>query len=267
MMTPSVSGLFCYPIKSCKGIALERANLSLRGLLHDREWAVVETRTGKVLTQREEPKLCLVETAIKDGMLEWSAPGSGRMRLEIDGDEVPPYRVREAVVWGERVTAYDQGPWPAGWFSAFLKRDSTLVRMADGHVRPSRGGTRIAFADAHELLVVSEASLEDLNGRLEAPLPMDRFRPNVVIAGCAPYAEDAWPAVAIGGVRLLGADPCVRCVITTTDQATAERGKEPLAALAAYRRAGKGVIFGRNFNGMNGGSLAVGDEVSILEAP
>lgn len=268
MTTPTVSGLFCYPIKSCRGIALARTNLSLRGILYDREWAVIDTSTRKVLDQRDEPRLCLVETALKGTILEWSAPGAGSMRLEIEGDEGPPFRELDVDVWGERVAAHDQGMWPAGWFSAFLGRDCTLVRMAPEHVRPSRGGTRIAFADGHEILVISEASLAELNGRLEAPLPMDRFRPNVVISGCPPYAEDGWAAFSIGGgVRLLGAALCIRCVITTTDQATSVRGKEPLKTLAAYRKMPKGVVFGRYFNGMNGGQIAVGDEISILEAP
>lgn len=265
MMTPTVTGLYCYPIKSCKAIALERTNLSLRGILYDREWAVIDTRTGKVLDQRAEPRLCLVETAINGDTLEWSAPGGGGMRLAIEGDDGPVLRTLDVDVWGERAAAHDQGTWPAGWFSAFLGRDCTLVRMAPHHVRPSRGGTRIAFADAHEILVISEASLADLNARMEAPLPMDRFRPNVVVAGCPPYAEDDWTAFSIGGgVRLLRSSSCIRCAITTTDQATSLRGKEPLKTLATYRKMPKGVVFGRYYNGMNGGQITLGDPVEVL---
>jgi uncharacterized protein YcbX len=267
MMTPTVSGLYCYPIKSCRGIPLQRTSYSLRGILYDREWAVVDVKSGKVLTQREEPKLCLIETAFKGATLEISSQGSG-VEVPLDTAAEPPNRRKEVRVWDDRVVGYEQDMWASGWISAFLRRNCVLVRMGRDHVRPSRGKTRIAFADSHEVLVISEASLADLNGRMEAPLPMDRFRPNVVVAGCPPYAEDAWTAFSIGGgVRLLGSSPCIRCPITTTDQATAERGKEPLKTLATYRKMPKGVIFGRYFNGLNGGQIAVGDTIEILTAP
>ena len=267
MTTPTVSGLYCYPIKSCKGIALERATVSLRGMLYDREWAVVDVKAGRVLTQREEPRLCLIQTAFTGDTLKFFSPGNGGTEVPLEPAE-PSNRRKDVRVWGDLAAAFEQDMWASGWISAFLRRNCALVRMARDHVRPSGGGTRIAFADGHEFLVVSEASLADLNGRMEAPLPMDRFRPNIVVAGCPAYAEDGWAAFTIGGgVRLLGANACVRCVITTTDQATGERGKDPLKTLAAYRRAEKGVIFGRNFNGQNGGSIAVGDKIEIVPAP
>ena len=268
MMAPTVSGLFCYPIKSCKGISLERTPVSLRGILYDREWAIVDAKTGKVLTQREDPRLCLIETAFKGATLEFSVPGQGGMDVPLEVTDEPANRRKVVTVWSDRAVGFEQGMWASGWISAFLHRHCYLVRMARDHVRASEGGTRIAFADGHEFLVISEASLSDLNGRLDAALPMDRFRPNIVVAGCPPYAEDGWTAFTIGGgVRLLGADPCVRCPITTTDQVTAERGKEPLKTLATYRKAPKGVVFGRNFNGLNGGSIAIGDSVDVLTAP
>lgn len=268
MMTPTVAGLFCYPIKSCKGIALERTHLSLRGILYDREWAIADLKTGKVLTQRDEPKLCLVETSIKDDTLAFSTPDAGGMSVPIETEDGPEIRRKSVRIWGEEAVGYDQGMWASGWFSAYLRRNCILVRVAREHVRPSRGVTRVAFADGHEILVISEASLADLNARMEAPLLMDRFRPNVVVAGCPPYAEDGWTACTIGGgVRLLGAELCVRCVITTTDQSTSARGKEPLKTLAEYRKASKGVVFGRYFNGLNGGCLAVGDALDVLSAP
>ena len=269
MATFTVSGLFVYPIKSCKGVALTQVHHSLRGFVHDREWAVIDEPTRKVLTQREVPRLCLIRTAIQGGELAFGAAGGGDMRIPIGIEDDPDVRRLDVEVWGAKVPAVDEGMWPAGWFSSFLRRRCRLVRFDRAHVRRSQAldSSSMAFADAHELLVISEASLADLNARLETPLQMDRFRPNIVVSGCPAYAEDDWPALSVASVRMSGADPCVRCVVTTTDQATGERGKEPLRTLAGYRKTTKGVIFGRNFNAHNGGFIRLGDPVSPLTNP
>jgi len=268
-MTLTVSRLYVYPIKSCGGIALPYVNHSLRGFLHDREWAVVDEKSGDVLTQREEPRLCLVATAIADDALAFSAPESGELRIPIKDDESPALGRRIVRIWDACAPAVDQGMWPAGWFSTFLKRRCRLVRMSRGHRRPSAAlpTSNMGFADAHEILVISEASLAGLNARLAVPVPMERFRPNIVVAGCEPHAEDDWTAILAASVRFVGANRCIRCVITTTDQRTAARGKEPLATLASYRKAPKGVVFGRYFNAINGGCIRVGDVVEPLSAP
>ena len=262
-----ISRLYCYPIKSCGGITLESATVSLRGIQHDRAWAVVDLKTHRVLTQREVPKLCLVRTEITaEGQLAFSAPDCAGLQTPLDAPESP--RAAIAVeIWGERVRAVDQGMWPSGWFSAFLGRHCALMRLAPDGDRRSKDGRGLAFADGYQSLIISESSLEDLNARLETPLPMDRFRPNVVVADCAPYAEDEWGMIRLGGLHAEGTKPCVRCVITTTDQRTAERAKEPLRTLATYRKTDKGVVFGRNFSFMNGGSLRIGDAVELVPAP
>lgn len=258
-----ISRLYCYPIKSCAGIALDSVHVSLRGILHDRAWAVVDLKTKKVLTQRDTPRLCLVRTALDGGELVFSAQDGQEMRTPIEGPESGGERGLVAEIWGDRVDVVDQGVWPSGWFSAFLGKACSLVRMP-GARRPK--DRDIAFADAYECLVLSEASLDDLNGRLEAPLSMDRFRPNVVVAGCGPYAEDAWHYVRLGGMHAEGQTACVRCVITVTDQRTGVRGKEPLKTLATYRKTEEGVTFGRNFSFLGGGLLSVGDPVVPLAA-
>lgn len=259
-----ISQLYCYPIKSCGGIELPTATVSLRGILHDRAWAVVDLKTHKVLTQREVPKLCLVRTALEDGLLKFWTPDDGGLDVPIDIPDDHGLHGVTVEVWGEKVTALQEDLWASGWFSGLLRRPCALVRMKGARRHKNRD---IAFADAYECLVISEASLDDLNARLATPLSMDRFRPNVVVDGCDPYAEDAWGMIRLGGLHAEGATPCVRCVITTTDQRTAERGKEPLATLATYRRAEKGVTFGRNFSFMNGGRISVGDAVEVLRAP
>jgi uncharacterized protein YcbX len=127
-------------------------------------------------------------------------------------------------------------------------------------------GAYTAFSDGYPLLLLSEASLEDLNARLPEPLPMDRFRPNLVVRGCAPYAEDGWRRIRIGAIELAVVKPCDRCVVTTIDQATGERsGTEPLRTLAGYRNTERGVLFGQNVVHLGQGSIEVGAEVEVLE--
>jgi uncharacterized protein YcbX len=185
------------------------------------------------------------------------------LRLALDCEPGP---IVDARVHKDACKGIDQGVWTSAWFTAFLETPCHLLRAVPEsvHARRSKAGIgAIGFADAHEILLISEASLADLNARLETPVPMDRFRPNIVVSGCDPYAEDGWDAINVASVRLIGADACVRCAITTTDQASGERGKEPLKTLSEYRKTPKGVVFGRNFNGGNGGQIDIGSLVDV----
>jgi len=248
----TLASLFVYPVKSCRGIALPRARLTPRGLQYDREWMVV-TPEGRFLTQREAPRLALVGTALHDDHLELSAPGLPRLAVPLQR----PARAAsvEVTVWRDHVLAVDEGQAAADWFGEHLHRDARLVRFDDARSRPtdpawSQGlaGTS-AFADGYPVLVLARASLDDLNARLPSPLPLDRFRPNVLLDGCAPYAEDAISGLESEQMRLRIVKPCTRCIITTTDQATAVlQGDEPLRTLKTYRWDGAlhGVTFGQN---------------------
>jgi len=182
-------------------------------------------------------------------------------------------RPRVAVeVWRHRGPALDQGDAAAALLSEHLEISCRLVRIPPDHARrvnpafsPEEAHT--AFSDGYPLLLVSEASLADLNARLETPLPMNRFRPNLVVRGCAPFAEDGWKRIRIGGLELDVAKPCDRCLVTTTDQATGERdGQEPLRTLATYRKRGEGVLFGQNLVHRGRGALALGASVEVLAA-
>ena len=169
-------------------------------------------------------------------------------------------------VWDDTCPATWVGERAAEWFSDFLGSPCSLVHMADEVVRPANpafaaSGVRVGFADAFPFLLISEESLADLNRRLADPLPMNRFRPNLVVAGVEPYAEDGWQKIEIGGIRLQVVKPCGRCLVTTTDQATGDRGKEPLRTLATYRKVGGEVMFGQNVVHENTGRLTVGDSV------
>jgi uncharacterized protein len=262
MPLATVSALYVYPIKSCGGVPLERGRIGRRGFLHDREWMIVD-RDYRFLSQRSLPRMALVRPALTPGGLQVEAPDMPP--LNVNGDES---RSRLTVeVWGDRCEAEDAGPDAARWFSEFLDVPCSLVRMADRNVRrvdpdfAVRPEDEVGFADGYPFLLLSEGSLDDLNTRLGEPLAMDRFRPNVVVAGCAPYAEDGWTRFRIGAVPFAAAKPCARCSVTTVDQSSGEPGKEPLRTLATYRQRGGKVYFGQNLVHLAQGEIAVGEAV------
>lgn len=210
--------------------------------------------------------MCLVSVAVEPDRLRITAPGRPDLEVPLNVDEGR----RQVEVWRDTVAAVSAGPMAARWLSTFLGEDCELIRMPETTVREvdpdvAGPGHRVAFADAYPLLVVSEASLADLNLRIEEPLPMDRFRPNLVVTGCPPFAEDGWRRIRIGDVEFVGVKPCARCSIPTVDQMTGKRGKEPLATLAHYRRRGREVLFGQNIVHVGTGVIRVGDPVEVLE--
>jgi uncharacterized protein YcbX len=171
-------------------------------------------------------------------------------------------------IWDDRCTATWAGEPAARWFSDVLETACSLVHIAEANARPvdpdyAPPGHRVGFADAFPFLLVSEASLADLNGRLATPLPMNRFRPNLVIAGVRPFGEDDIGPFTIGGIRFTPVKPCDRCGVTTTDQTTGERGVEPLRTLATYRRSNGKVLFGQNVVHTGTGRLRVGDALLV----
>jgi uncharacterized protein YcbX len=258
-----VVSLHVYPLKSAGGIPVAEARVDETGLEHDRRWMVVDAR-GRFLTQRSHPPMALLRTALAGGSLRVTAPGMEPLELPLDEPEHPA--APELIpVWDKDRDAVSCGPSAAAWMSAFLEADCRVVRSVspDGAPRLGpRGTVRAGFADGWPALAISTASLDDLNGRLFEPLPMNRFRPNIVVDGIGPYAEDEWSRVRIGEVPVVGRKRCLRCAITTTDQETAERGVEPLRTLAGYRRDASGeVAFGMNVGFEGVGSLRVGDLV------
>jgi uncharacterized protein YcbX len=261
-----VSQLCVYPVKSCRGVALEEAEVCATGFVHDRRWLVVD-RHGTFKTQRDWPALARISTAIADGGLRLAADGMPPIRIpepEMTGAS------RRVTIWHDSCDAITAGPEAAEWLSEFLAAPCQLVMMPDSTVRQvdrsfAESGDRVGFADGFPFLLVSQASLDELNRRLEDPLPMDRFRPNIVVEGCAPHAEDGWRRMTAGPVSFRVVKPCVRCVITTTDQETGERGREPLRTLAAYRRVGREVLFGQNLIHDGSGTIRLGDRCVVTE--
>jgi uncharacterized protein len=261
-MSVTLTGLTVYPIKSARGIAVEEWEVDQFGLQYDRRWMVVD-QAGEFISQRSHPRLALVTPTIGGGVLRVDAPGMPMLETPLEPAPTVATRVR---IWKDRCTATWLGEKAARWFSDFLGTPSNLVHMADDTLRPANAtyapeGTRVSFADAFPFLVISEESLADLNSRLAEPLPMNRFRPNLVVGGAQPYDEDRWERVEINGIRLRIVKPCARCVITTTDQATTERGQEPLRTLARYRKSWGKVMFGQNAVHETLGRLRVGDRV------
>lgn len=260
----TIASLFVYPVKSCRGIELRQAHLTPRGLQYDREWMVV-SHDGRFLTQREAPRLALVGAALHDDRLELSAPGLPGLTVSLQRPSGAASV--EVTVWRDHVLAVDEGQAAADWLGEHLRREVRLVRFDDARTRPtdpawSQGlAGSSAFSDGYPVLVLSRASLDDLNARLPSPLPLDRFRPNVYLDGCAPYAEDSIRGLESGQARLRMVKPCTRCIITTTDQATAvPQGDEPLRTLKSYRWDGAlhGVKFGQNAIVERPGLLEVG---------
>lgn len=261
-----LSGLSIYPLKSAGGIQCEGWPVGTLGLQHDRRWMLVDP-AGHFITQRELPRLCLVRTAITTRHLELHAPGMPDLRLPLE----PPDGAQEpVVVWGDQALARFPDPQADRWCSEFLGAACRLAFLPEPNgraVNPAYDSRarRVGFADAFPFLLIGAASLEDLNQRLRLALPMNRFRPNLVIEGAPPFAEDGWRRIRVGSLEFDVVKPCARCVITTTDQATGERSDEPLRTLATYRRVGKNVMFGQNALHRGTGWLAVGDPVEVLE--
>lgn len=268
-----VSGLFLYPVKSLGGFAVPSAELDDFGLVGDRRFLVVDA-DGRFLTQRTLPRMALVGTAFDAGHLILRHAAAEPLAVSRAPDPAAP--LRRVNVWGsEGLEAEDCGDAPARWLEARLGVACRLVRIGPAFRRPilkpgkARPGDAVSFADAYPLLALGEASLADLNDRLvaagEEPVPLDRFRPNVVLSSCPAFAEDTWPTLRIGSAVFRAGGPCARCIMTTTDQLTAARGPEPLRTLARYRRdAAKpsDVNFGQNLiHETKRGRIAVGDAV------
>ena len=249
--------MFLYPIKGCRGIAVERATLTATGLeidgIGDREWVVVDEH-GEFLSQRELPDMTLIETRLTSSTLRLKAPGM--LQLEVpfasEGDVV------NVTVWNDTVAAVTQGDVADAWFSRYLGQSCRLMRFDPEARRLSNvrytGATSAPykFADAFALLIASTASLTDLNARLSkrgiAPVGIERFRPNLVLAGIEAFEEDYVERITIGTLELRVVKPCVRCSVPNVDPATGETSTEPGDTLALYRdnaRAG-GVTFGVN---------------------
>ena len=260
-----VSQLVVYPVKGCRGVPLASVAPDARGLSGDRRWMVVDA-SGRFLSQRTDPRLALVRVRPGPDGTVLEAPGLPP--LSVAGRAEGPLRAVE--VWDERGQARDGGALAREWLSRHLGREAHLVQLDEGFERTAAAeyapGAPLAFNDAYPVLLIGEASLDELNRRLDRPLSMSRFRPNVVVSGSSPFAEDGWHRIRVGEAILRLVKPCTRCVATTVDQESAETGVEPLRTLATFRRWNGGVIFGQNAVIERPAPMRVGDPVEVLES-
>ncbi|MER5566809.1 MOSC N-terminal beta barrel domain-containing protein [Streptomyces goshikiensis] len=269
-----VQALHVHPVKSVAGTAPDEVAVEPWGLSGDRRWAVVDSE-GAVITQRQQARLALASARpLEGGRVALSGPGMAELVVEVP----EPGPLEPVMLFGKKVETVVAATTAADWFSAFLGLPARLVHMDEPAVRRpvdpdyALPGETVSLADGYPLLLTTLASLDALNGLIaegdhpeEGPLPMNRFRPNVVVSGAGAWAEDDWRRIAIGDAVFRGVRECGRCIVTTTDQTTAERGKEPLKTLARHRRIGKSLAFGRMLVPVRLGTVRVGDEVRVLE--
>jgi uncharacterized protein YcbX len=264
---PILQTISLYPVKSLRGYSTAHANVERMGLENDRRLMVVDPQ-GMFLTQREHARMALIRPVLSAETISLSAPGmpEASFALRKEGETL------SVEIWSSSgVAAIDQGSQPAEWLSDFLKMPARLVRMATGYQRKVspdfavQQDDHVSFADGFPILLVSQESLDDLNSRLESPIPMDRFRPNLVVSGTSPFAEDNWKRVRIGELELALVKPCARCNVPGIDQESAISSKEPNATLAKYRKINGKIMFGVNVIPLSTGQLSVGDSVEILE--
>ena len=261
----TLSEINIYPIKSTRGIPLRSAHVERRGIQFDRRWMLVDV-SGVFISQRDVPRLALISTLLGGDAFTVNAPGMQSLLLPktlISSASI------SAQVWEDMVRVIPAGSVADEWFSEFLGLACRLVYMPDDTLRPvepefASTSDIVSLADAFPLLLISQPSLDDLNERLAVPVPMNRFRPNLVVNGCGAFDEDRWKGIRIGDILLRVVKPCSRCVTTTVDQATGIQGKEPLVTLSQYRKFNGKVCFGQNVIPENDAVVNIGDRVEII---
>ena len=260
----ALSGLYIYPVKSAAGTQTTLAQVVHRGLEHDRRWMLVDAK-GRFMSQRKHPRMALIWVTLGNQIC-LEAPHQPPLRLSLVPEQPTEMTVE---IWGDLCRAWSMGSDAANWLSQFLETPCQLVYMPDQAQRPVAHGKLgtdklVSFADAYPFLLISEASLADLNSRLTTPIPMNRFRPNLVVMGCDAFAEDTWAKIRIGDIVFSVAKGCDRCSIPGVDQATGVATKEPLPTLATYRRWQGKIWFGQNLVQENLGELRIGDPIEVL---
>ncbi len=264
-----LAALYRFPLKSGRGEALEQAQVDALGLRGDRRWMVVDASNGRFLTQRLLPAMTQLQARWQGDGLQLQAPGMPELPVPLPTAESP---LRDVTVWSDTVQVPDAGDAAARWLSDYLQRDCRLVQVPAERARQvdtayAKPGERVGFADGFPLLLIGQASLDDLSARVGRPLEMLRFRPNLVVSGGEPYAEDSWQRIRIGTLELRVVKGCSRCIMTTLDPVSGERSidREPLQTLKSFRERDGEVYFGQNLIAEGEGVLDCGMPVEVLE--
>lgn len=310
-----IAEILVYPVKGCRGISVRRAKIKATGFQFDRHWVIASEERGRMKTQRSDPRIALIDTSIplqaiegdheavlQDAQLVLSAPGCLPLKVPLFADRTGQEPLHNVSVWDWKGAAWDEGEGPAQWLSSYLEKPCRLLRYAgDGFQGPAVShaarrptdagfaqGYETAFADGFPFLLASQASLTDLNAKLATGLPMNRFRPNLIVQGSQPWQEDHWKAFRIAhedgrSTAFRSVKPCSRCKVTTTDQETAEVSPdmEPLKTLGTFRSGSllgfnepaliSGVYFGWNLVSepsklrASSSYISVGDQVLVSE--
>jgi uncharacterized protein YcbX len=262
----TLSEINIYPIKSLGGISLQTSEIEERGLKYDRRWVLVD-ETNTFFTQRDFPEMALINVSVENN----------RLKLQHKTKNVEPLLVPfgfehsvkdRVVIWDDTVIGEFYNNQIDEWFSEIIEIKCHLVKMPESTKREVDKtyvkNKVVSFADGYPFLIIGQSSLDDLNSRMEVPLPMNRFRTNFVFTGGKPFQEDNWKKFQIGNVIFEAVKPCARCVITTTNQETAERLHEPLLTLSNYRKIDNKVVFGMNLVCESTGEIKVGDKIELL---
>jgi uncharacterized protein len=263
MKKRKISEIWIYPVKSLGGIRLQSAKVLPKGLEHDRRWMLIDS-DNKFMTQRVYPQMALFKLNYELGnFIVHHSDQLIDLPFQSERDPI------SAQVWDDAVEVYEVSRRHSGWFSQIMRMNCKLVSFPENNARPvdpryAINNDQVSLADSYPALIIGQSSLDDLNQRLHEPLPMNRFRPNIIFAGGEPYEEDGWKNFRIGQNRFVGVKPCSRCVLTTVNQDTGVKGIEPLATLSTYRMRDNKVYFGQNLIPIDHNEIAEGDEI-VLE--
>lgn len=265
-----LSALYRYPLKSGIAEGLQASAVDMLGLQGDRRWMLVDEVSGRFLTQRAVARMSQLQALYTpNGGLRLSTAGQPALSVALPHDDQD---LRGVTIWKDTLRVPDAGDEAAAWLSEFIGKPTRLVHLPENRTRRLEAGygepdDRVAFADGFPLLLIGQASLDDLSGRVGRPMEMLRFRPNLVLDGSAAFAEDGWKRIRIGQVDFRVVKSCSRCILTTLDPETGERSadREPLTTLLTYRKQSDGIMFGQNLVPVGSGHLDVGMAVEVLE--
>lgn len=259
-----VTELYVYPLKSAAANRVEKAKIDEFGLQNDRRWMLVDSQGG-FLSQRQLPQMCLISVSVDENGLRIKLPGESAFIATVDRQ-----LKTKVQVWGDYCQAYDCGDEAANLISGFLATSCRLVYFPDDEIRQvdldyAKSGDKTGFSDGFPLLLIAQESLDDLNSRLQQPVSMTRFRPNIVVSGVDAFAEDNWKIIEIGGITMRVVKPCSRCSIPSVNPLTGKRTVEPVKTLRSYRMRDGKVYFGQNLIADKTGMLETGMDVKIIK--